>query len=275
MDIPYSRGRCNIKIKGGLVDPYTRKQIQEAMRLSRQIPHANIQREIQNALTAAKAVPELSAGYRRFLEANQTLTQQALKDAIKATQMVRADAFRTMVESMQKVRREALAEIINAPIRNALQAPLRQALMAQREAIQDTVRLAMSGWLQEAVRDARRVMSDPSVQAMFENLDPIEDLLEQAEEIEADATEAEAELPENLDEETFMRLNPATLLFIVQYFNTVLTVLMIALAAATLASGPEPVLDSISKGAQIAKGIVELATQALQKKFKEHQNDED
>jgi hypothetical protein len=84
--------------------------------------------------------------------------------------------------------------------------------------------------------------------------------------METDSGEVQAELPQTLDEEAFLQLDLRTLVFIVTYFNNVLTVLIITLAVATFGAQPTQVITNIEDGAMIAKGITELAVQALRRK---------
>ena len=206
------------------------------------------------------------------LRADEELRRQNLASINNVNEMNRQGTFRGVFESMQDAQRHTVQNILKGQYKSARETLVGNVFDYNLK-IQDFDRMTSSGWLQDSLLEARQVLSSSDIQSLFKNLENIENLLQQAERLEADAAEVESELPENFGEQALVRLDMATLLFITQYFNGIFTYVVIGLMVASMGSGPQSTLDNLNKGAQLAKMILIEAEKALQEKVDEEDNE--
>jgi hypothetical protein len=251
------------------MDENMRRMLRDVASARAMLRPENLQREVSQALSAREEAMRALGAYRHFkttqplpsaathFEDLAKTRQQALDTALGGLKDVQRTAIQNALTGIQK---SAVAGSQEMPF-NALGRVLNDA-----EAIRRITEPLRQNWLQSALRDARSVLQAPEVQRMFVDMEAVRELLEQAEAMETDAGDIQADLPENLDPETFLSLDIHTLIFIIEYFNSVLTVLVISLTVGTFGVEQSQMITNIEDACIIARGVTELSLQALKQK---------
>jgi hypothetical protein len=236
------------------------------------MPPEVLKQDLRKALWAQDAIKSLTSSYKPFKVTPPPVRPVIDPSVLNSITDIRQEAFNKALASLREQNLKAIHNIVNEPARIARQTALGR-ILNDTETWRRIVPPTQQDWLQSALRDARAILTSPQVRPMFVDPDSLQDLLAQAESIEADAAEAQAQLPPNIDEETFLGLDITTLLFIVNYFNSVVTVLMVVLMVSTFGEEQSQMLTNIEDACQIAKGITELALLALKRKANNQDKD--
>lgn len=265
------------------MDENTRRALRDIANTRAILPPGALQREVSKALTARQEAMNSLAAYRQFkapwpnahpvidpraLERFADIRQEVFRTALGGLKEEQRNAIQSAVADIQKpVPARGLGSVLpDQGLGRVLPDQGLGRVLQDTEAIRRITEPIRQNWLQSALRDAQFVLRSPEVQDMFVDMESVRDLLEQAEAMETDAGDVQAELPENLDLEIFLNLNIHTLVFIIDYFNSVLTVLVVALTVATFGTEQSQMITNIEDACLIAKGITELSLRALERK---------